>query len=448
VKNETLVFHRKGVTNQTMNFKGSLGARAARWATCMLHVEGVGAELSKRENVPSALWRTFFNKLGKEYLFARRKVRVHNGKYGAKLNSTAMMLIERFLPMSRLSRDDVLNANKHLADLFANTIKENVALSIVIPVHKVPLDLEQKMQDMFRNIKLKFEVFFVYDRIDDNGIELLQTQARAHDNVFVFESGAPNAGRARNTAYPLLLGEFTYFFDADDSIDFVALDQAVREAQSQGSEVLMLRYNISTPQPSGQTAVKGMLGGDVAIWNAMMDRARNATQDLAATQQRNKMSAIGLINYPWKQLTQTMLLREKAVYFGPNSVHNDVQFHWHSLAVANRVDFSKGSPVCTHLKSGIAGASLTEVRSTSRLEVFDALKWTGRVLHREGFLNLPMQNHSLGLHPESSEQTDNRKIWFRFVKNILHWNEGRVPPEALVELKRRRKQLFSSMGVK
>lgn len=351
--------------------------------------------------------------------------------------------------MSPLSKSDMLDALKGLRVplSIANGNHDKIDLSIVIPVHGVPLDLDQKMRDMFDNLKLKFEVFFVYDRIDKAGIELLQRHEDAHDNVFVFEAMAPNAGRARNTAYPLLLGDFTYFFDADDAVDFGALEQAVREAQNQGSDVMLLKYNISRPQQAtGQLSIEGMLRGDAAIWNSITAQTHNATLDLAATARLKRSSALRLINYPWKQLTKTRLLQEKGVFFGGNRVHNDVQFHWHSLAIADRIDFSSGSPVCTHLKSGIVGASLTEISSSSRLEVVNALAWTHRALRRQGFVLAQIQMKSSGLLSESSQQTHG-KMWIQFVKNLLDWNLHRIPPESLPEFKIRRKQLLLDMGV-
>jgi len=446
VRNETLVFHRVGVANQTTHPHGSLGARAARWATLMMHMQGTGLELSQRGGGNVALWRAYFRKLALDHIVASRSSNA-TGKYGNRLNSTLMMIIERYLPMSPLNKSDMLDAIKDLRVPISNSTQEKIDLSIVIPVHDVPSNLDQKMRDMFDTLKLKFEVFLVYDRIDNASIELLQRHGRAHDNVFVFETMAPNAGRARNTAYPLLLGDFTFFFDADDSVNFGALEQAVREAQNQGSEVMLLRYNISRPQPAtGQLSIEGMLRGDTAIWKSMKDQTHNATQDLAATEQLKRSSALRLINYPWKQLTKTKLLQEKGVFFGPNRVHNDVQFHWHSLAAADRIDFSSGSPVCTHLKSGIVGTSLTEISSSSRLEVVDALAWTHRVLHRQGFIPPRIRNNNFGLRSESSEQT-NESIWIHFAKKLLDWNRDRVPPESLSELESRRKQLFLSMGV-
>eukprot|EP00930_Biecheleria_cincta_P002781 TRINITY_DN10377_c0_g1_i2.p1 TRINITY_DN10377_c0_g1~~TRINITY_DN10377_c0_g1_i2.p1 ORF type:complete len:666 (+),score=92.04 TRINITY_DN10377_c0_g1_i2:64-2061(+) len=403
VRNETLIYHRVGVSNQTTHPHGSLGARAARWAAILMHMQGVGLELSQRGGGNLALWQAYFRKVVLDYKTTLRASDANASKYGTRLKSTLMMMLERYLPMSPLTYSDLLDTIQDLRVEISNSVLEKTDLSIVIPVHKVPSDLEQKMRDLFDTVKLKFEVFFVYDRIDNDSIELLQRHEQAHDNVFVFESMAPNAGRARNTAYPLLLGDFTFFFDADDAVNFSALEQAVREAQNQGTDVMLLRYNISRPQPAtGQLSIEGMLPGDTAIWTTMMDQARNVTQDLAATERLKRSSALRLINYPWKQLTKTKLLQERGVFFGPNSVHNDVQFHWHSLAIADRIRFSSGSPVCTHLKSGIAGASLTEVRSNSRLEAIDALWWTHRVLLRQGFFGPASRNKSFGLASEQA----------------------------------------------
>lgn len=54
--------------------------------------------------------------------------------------------------------------------------------------------------------------------------------ANAHHNVFAFPTSVPGggAGRARNSAIPLLEGRYTFFMDGDDGLNVANLVAAVR----------------------------------------------------------------------------------------------------------------------------------------------------------------------------------------------------------------------------
>ena len=60
------------------------------------------------------------------------------------------------------------------------------------------------------------------------------------------------------------------------------------------------------------------------------------------------------------------------VQFGATRVHNDVRFHWGSIAASRDVAFSeKTTPVVTHRKGYTQ--TITDIASSTRLEAFAAL---------------------------------------------------------------------------
>ncbi|RAE55173.1 glycosyltransferase family 2 protein, partial [Burkholderia multivorans] len=67
------------------------------------------------------------------------------------------------------------------------------------------------------------------------------------------------AGRARNAVIPLCTGRFTYFLDADDVVDPMALRQAVNKADQDEADLLFIQYRI---EYTDENRSRGMFDAD------------------------------------------------------------------------------------------------------------------------------------------------------------------------------------------
>ena len=263
--------------------------------------------------------------------------------------------------------------------------EDGVELSIVMPTKDVSVYLSDLLTNLYNNLisaNIRFEVFVVDDGSTDGTLQILRKFAAEHPSNFYFlESGTGStgngAGRARNHVIKgLIEGEYVYFADTDDVFDFGALATATRTAKETRADLLIFPYKIEYVH-SNFSETKGMFRADDKIWNDTLAKQDPSNIDL-------KLAALGLINYPWKQLTASHLIHDSNIFFGPTEVQNDVQFHWTSIAAAQNIQFYN-YPICTHRKFDLdVRNQLTQVQSTGRMGMLDALGMTQRALALQG----------------------------------------------------------------
>ena len=307
-------------------------------------------------------------------------------------------------------------------------------LSLILPTKNVADLLPHLLENMYESLTrsgITFEVFAVDDGSTDRTTDILHEFAGAHASNFYLLNAASSAqsgaGRARNRALSLVEGKYVYFADTDDTFDFAALAGAVKFASKRNIDMIVLPYQTEFIKPGG-SEVEGMMGGDKRIWNRM----RSWFRPSAYSHKQRKLEALGLVNYPWKQLTSSELLRDADVFFGPTLIQNDVQFHWTSIAAANTVHFYDRI-VCTHRKFDASlRQQLTKYEGPNRLGMLDATGMTQRALASQGAFN-------------GSEGTETLELWHKFFKSLSHWAQSRVPKELLPQFQYRRDRTIQAI---
>ncbi|KAL3784647.1 hypothetical protein ACHAW5_003837 [Stephanodiscus triporus] len=294
--------------------------------------------------------------------------------------------------------------------------RERVDLSIIIPTKDVSPYIEGlllKMYDDLTRSNIRFEVFVVDDGSTDGTLQILRKFAVKHiSNFYLLESGTGSgAGRARNHAIKgLIEGEYAYFADSDDTYDFLALAKATHIAKNSGADLVIFPYQLEFVRPQ-LSEIEGMMKADQKIWDHILTKQNPSNIDL-------KLAALGLINYPWKQLTASSLIDDAGVFFGPTELQNDVQFHWTSIAAAQNI-YLYDRPICTHrIFDSNVRKQLTQVQSPSRMSMLDAFGMTQRALALQGAFELE----------EGSQIFEAYKKRF---ETVTKWGASRVPKESL-----------------
>jgi glycosyltransferase involved in cell wall biosynthesis len=209
-----------------------------------------------------------------------------------------------------------------------------------------------------------------------------------------------SAGQLRNTALPHAKGDYICFLDDDDLIDGHALREALESAESNSWDVVCFPYVTSGTQ--GEWGGGPMLPPDVATWQLIQANYHHCSL-------RSQLALLG--NYPWIRLTKKALLASERIRFGSSVVHNDILFHWHSLACAKNFGvFLK--PVCSHTFHS-SGQQLTTLRDRRRLKLFDELAATHKRLRsHENFPEL-------------------QPAWTAFCKEVSGWARAQIASEHL-----------------
>lgn len=112
---------------------------------------------------------------------------------------------------------------------------------------------------------------------------------------------------------------------------------------------------------------------DEKIWAVWRDRLADVDGESPT-----RALAISLINYPWTRLVRTNMFFEDLVHFGIEPVHNDVLFHWLSLALARRVAFIDSVGVVHRYHHPSKHVQTTRVGGQERESLHAAL----RLVHR------------------------------------------------------------------
>lgn len=241
----------------------------------------------------------------------------------------------------------------------------------------------------------------------DTGLALLTT---------VVPSPQPQApaGQLRNTALPHAKGDYICFLDDDDLIDGRALCEALESAKRNSWDLVCFPY--VTSRTSGNWGGGPMVPPDVATWQLIQAGNRHCSL-------RSQLAM--LANYPWIRLTKRALLVSEGVRFGSSLVHNDILFHWHSLACAESVGVSI-MPVCSHTYHS-CGRQLTALRDKRRLQLFDELSTTHKRLRNYG--------HFQQLLP----------AWIAFCKQVSGWARNQIASEYLEAFDARERTFWAEM---
>ena len=305
-------------------------------------------------------------------------------------------------------------------------------LTIIIPTYNVKDFIGNLLKAMYASLEIpgfSFEVFAIDDGSDDGTIKVLQDFQKEHaSNFFVMKTPSSNggAGIARNVAIPLIEGRYVYFVDADDGYDFDALAESVSFATVNEYDLLILPYETETVGPNNNITTTAMMNADQQIWEKLPSETNR-------THEMQKEAAYGLINYPWKQLTSSRIMQDDDIFFGPTKVHNDVQFHWTSIAASKNLHFYH-KKVCSHrtFDASVRG-QLTAVKSAARMNVFDAIALAHRALARQGaFDGGEREGYAF-------------EKWLKFSRDVLNWASKRVPTELEGEYKARWKFTLDSL---
>jgi len=305
---------------------------------------------------------------------------------------------------------------------------KQIDLSIIMPTVNVADFIYDLLDSMYAQLfrpGFNFEVFVIDDGSTDETANILRDFADDHKHNFYFMStGKSNgAGRARNLAIPLIEGRYVYFVDADDGYDFSALAEAVIFALENRKDLMVMPYSVKFVGPDSRKTKKTMIKSDERIWNQILEEEE-------VSHQEQKEAALGLINYPWKQLTSSKLMFDADVFFGPTKVYNDVQFHWMSIGASQNLHFYN-KVVCTHRKfdSNIRG-QLTEVKDSARMSLFPSLGMTQRALAKNG--NFDGDEGEMIVFPQ----------WRKFTNDLLTWAKKRVPDDLKGSYDRKSKHLL------
>lgn len=384
-----VAYHRMDREGQTM------GADKYKLAAHFCHLNSI---LSFFENSTQPISDVFWLELLKRVLgFKWILKQVDNRRIEATFKKRIGELAKAVVKSSKLSNDVIIKEIPHAFQEIEeySQSRSDVDLTIIIPVYNCADLIGETLESLTKFNNIKAEILIIDDGSTDDSLDICQRYASKYPNFYAFSQKNKGAGVARNGLIPLAIGRYTYFLDADDTIDVAALERAFLCANKNKSDLVLFKYSIDFYDKNER---RGMFNSDQTIWDELL------TKD---TNDEKKRVAAKLINYPWNRMISTKLLHDENIFFGKTVVHNDVPYHWHSIISAKNI-YVHDEVVCNHRKFE-EREQITNIADIRRMMVLEAYRYTNHLLSQyEDFKTL-------------------LPAWKSFITHLLTWAESKIP---------------------
>lgn len=164
--------------------------------------------------------------------------------------------------------------------------KENVLVSIIIPVYNVNQWLDQCMESVMGQTFTKFEVLLINDGSTDGSDLKCRKWALKDNRVKYLSKENEGLSPTRNLGIREAKGKYIVFIDADDWLDIHFLEKlynCITESEADIAECDIWRYNDITEEKTYSacyghigkeyTFEEHMIYGNTAIWKCMFKRS-------------------------------------------------------------------------------------------------------------------------------------------------------------------------------
>ena len=121
--------------------------------------------------------------------------------------------------------------------------KNDYDISVIVPIFNGESYIDKCLSSIL-NQNVKKEIILVDDGSSDNSVEIIQSYAAKHDNVFVITQSNMHAGIARNAGIKAAHGKYVHFLDVDDTLEPNCYDSVLPFAISNQLDLIKVRSNV------------------------------------------------------------------------------------------------------------------------------------------------------------------------------------------------------------
>ena len=115
-------------------------------------------------------------------------------------------------------------------------------VSVIIPVYNVEKYLRECLDSVVNQTLKDIEIICVDDGSTDNSLEILNEYAQKDNRIQIFTQENQGAGAARNKGLEIAKGEYLYFLDSDDYIDYHCLESLYKSAFENNADIAMCKH--------------------------------------------------------------------------------------------------------------------------------------------------------------------------------------------------------------
>lgn len=121
-------------------------------------------------------------------------------------------------------------------------MKEEILISIIIPVYNSQEYICACMESILKQININCEIILVNDGSIDNSGKICDSYREKHDFIKVIHQKNGGPSEARNTGIEYAKGKYIIFIDSDDIIDEKAIEKLLKFAKEDESDIIFYGY--------------------------------------------------------------------------------------------------------------------------------------------------------------------------------------------------------------
>lgn len=178
-------------------------------------------------------------------------------------------------------------------------------VSVCVPIYRVSKFIERCVKSLMEQSLDSIEYIFVDDCSPDNSIELLKTTVGRYperrDNVVILRNAENmGPGLSRKRAAEIASGEYVYFPDSDDWIEFDMLETMYNKAIEENADIVKCTY---VSEYSNRSAIsKELFKFGNEEWRKRILTSDGVYIGLTTSLIRNDLNKIVLNDFPEKRL--------------------------------------------------------------------------------------------------------------------------------------------------
>lgn len=117
-------------------------------------------------------------------------------------------------------------------------MKDNILLSVVIPLYKAEPYIERCLQSVLQQSYRNLEIVVVNDGSPDRSAEIVRTYQKEDARIKLIDKKNEGAAIARNTGISACTGEYIHFLDSDDYVEPFAYEKMIAKALKDNADIV------------------------------------------------------------------------------------------------------------------------------------------------------------------------------------------------------------------
>lgn len=201
----------------------------------------------------------------------------------------------------------------------------DVKVSIIMPVYGVEDYVGKSIESIQAQTFTNWELWAVDDGSPDKSGEVCDAYAKKDSRIKVIHKENGGAPSARNVAIDKATGDYLYFMDSDDWAEKTMLEDMVKIAQENNSQLVVAGFYIDTYYNDTEKFTQEQYLKS-QVFESQQQFRENA----------HKLFDKNLLYTPWNKLFKADYIKENKLYF-PNTFWDDFPFNLSVIADIERV---------------------------------------------------------------------------------------------------------------